>query len=259
MRSFQILSLALLASAIGCAADSGPVVGDDELSGETGDGEAAKADGIDTFGIYTATKVGAFECNGAGSCTHVELARANRTTTKCADGSTAETCEVRTLDFSGLHLSATKLDELTTKLQKSANDPEQGAQLLIRGEYVHGTNPVQPAVADWVTFKVTQVWEAQFGNGNNDGVFVMASDNGRRCITAPCESTNEARLNSTRTLAIDGLDWSQEVQPDAYVAKANAAMVKQDGLIIVGYRTHDEVSGKQTTLRDINQMYLLVK
>ena len=41
--------------------------GDDPLAGETNDGEKADGTGVDTFGIYTAIKVGAFECNGLGS------------------------------------------------------------------------------------------------------------------------------------------------------------------------------------------------
>src|SRR5205823_5975564 len=145
---------------------------------------AAKADGTDTFGIYTAQKVGAFECNGAGSCTHVALTRANRSTTTCADGSTKTSCDVRTLDFSKLHLSSTKLGTVMAKLQASAATPEIGAQLLVRGTYVHGTNPVSPNV-DWVTLQVTELWVAQVDGGSLDGTFVMVRDNGRRCFEPP--------------------------------------------------------------------------
>src|SRR5882762_5319681 len=98
MRTF--LALALLSTTACTTDNSGTTRGDDELAGENGqDGEAAKADGIDTFGLFTVTKIGAFECNGAGSCTHLELARAGRSTMTCADGSTAETCEARTFDL----------------------------------------------------------------------------------------------------------------------------------------------------------------
>ena len=72
-----------------------------------------------------------------------------------------------------------------TKLQASAATPEIGAQLLVRGKYVHGTNPLYPDV-DWVTFQVTELWVAQLADGTVDGTFVMIRDNGRRCIDAPC-------------------------------------------------------------------------
>src|SRR5689334_7159928 len=115
---------------------------DDPLAGETNDGEKADGTGIDTFGIYTAQKVGAFECNGAGSCTHVSLVRANRTSTYCADGTYKTSCDLSTLDFSKLGLSSSQLSDVSDKLQASASTPEIGAQLLVRGKYVHGTNPL---------------------------------------------------------------------------------------------------------------------
>lgn len=262
MRNFTSTSFSFLFAStliVGCATDSSQSVpGDDELAGETGDGEAPKADGIDTFGIYTAVKVGAFECNGQGSCTHVELARANRTTTTCADGSVGESCQVRFLDFSKLNLSATKLDNATKKLQASAADPTISAQLLVRGKYVHGTNPLSPGV-DWVTFEVSELWVASLGNGNLDGTFVMVNDNGRRCIDAPCHSLHEARVNSSRAMDIDGFDFSEEAQPSVLEDKLTAADTQEDGVIIVGYRTHGTLIHLPTTMRTIDQAFFRVK
>src|SRR2546423_7492606 len=114
-------SLALVLFAAACTTNPGTTPGTDELGGESGDGEAAKADGVDTFGMYTVTKIGAFECNGAGSCTHLELARANRSTTTCADGTADASCEARTFDLTSLKLSASKTDKVMAALQASAN------------------------------------------------------------------------------------------------------------------------------------------
>jgi hypothetical protein len=80
----------------------------------------ADGNGVDTFGIYSAIKVGEFECNGAGSCTHVTLTRTNRSTTLCADGAYHASCDVRYLDFSALGLSSGKIDDVTSALQASA-------------------------------------------------------------------------------------------------------------------------------------------
>lgn len=242
-----------------CATDSSTVAGDDQLAGETGDGEAAKADGIDTFGIFTAQKVGAFECNGVGSCTHVALTRANRSTTTCADGSSKASCDVRTLDFSKLHLSSSKLADVQAKLQASAATPEIGAQLLVRGAYVHGTNPTAPGV-DWVTFQVTEVWAAQLPNGTLDGTFVMVGLNNIRCITAPCPTVSEARVNSTRQMNTEGLDWQDNAAqaPSALQDAISEAMGTPDGVIVTGFRTHD-AAHSSTNLRTVEQAFLRVK
>jgi hypothetical protein len=242
-----------------CATDSSTTAGDDQLAGETGDGEAAKADGVDTFGIFTAQKVGAFECNGAGSCTHVALTRANRSTTTCADGGTKASCDVRTLDFSKLHLSSSKLADAMAKLQASAATPDIGAQLLVRGAYVHGTNPTAPGV-DWVTFQVTELWTAQLATGTLDGTFVMVADNNIRCITAPCPTVSEARVNSSRAMNTEGLDWgdSNAQGPTALQDQVGEAMGQPDGVIVTGFRTHD-TGHASTNYRTVEQLFLRVK
>lgn len=261
----RTLSLALLLGTslfAACAADGtsdSTTPGDDELAGENGaDGEKADANALqDTFGIYMAQKVGAFECNGAGSCTHVDLVRAGRSTTTCADGSSKASCEVRGLDFTKLNLSSSKLNDVTKKLQASAATPEIGPQLLLRGKYVHGSNPLNPGV-DWITFQVTELWVAQIPDGVTDGSLVMIRDNGIRCIEAPCPSLNEARLNSTRTMNIHGIDWptglASSIQDKIYTATT-----KPDGVIVAGDRSHGTILHQPTNLRTVNQAFVNVK
>src|SRR4051812_24312983 len=118
--SFLSLSLSLITACATQGGSSTTTPGDDELAGEDGDGEVAKADSVDNFDYLEVRKIGAFECNGVGSCTHLELDRANRSTTKCADGAMAEVCQARTLDLSKLTLSAAKKDAIMTALQKQA-------------------------------------------------------------------------------------------------------------------------------------------
>jgi hypothetical protein len=258
-----VLGTSLLAACAAQTGSTGTTPSDDPLAGETNDGEKADGNGVDTFGIYTAIKVGAFECNGLGSCTHVTLTRANRSTTYCADGSYHASCDVRYLDFSKLGLSSSKTTEVMGKLQASANDPTIGAQVLVRGKYIHGTNPVYPNV-DWVTFQVTELWESGMDDGTVDGTFVMLTDNGKRCIDGPCPATTETRLNSTRHVDIDGLDW-----PDAYQKEVTSpgwlpnrvydALTQADGVIVIGDRTTGTIMHLPTQLRSVNQAYLLVK
>ena len=244
-----------------CAQDaSSTTPGDDELAGESAaDGDKADGNALqDTFGIYTAQKVGAFECNGLGSCTHVDLALAGRSSTTCADGSKGATCSVRYLDFSTLKLTSSQTANLQAKIQASASTPEIGAQLLVRGKYIHGTNPNQPNVPDWVTFQVTEVWVAQMAEAVTDGTFVMLRENGRRCVTAPCATVNENRLNSSRNIDMHGLDLPSEMSTSIANKLGDATLVA-DGLIVVGDRTHGKVSGQATTLRSVNQAFVVVK
>jgi hypothetical protein len=258
-----LFASSLLAACAAQNSSTGTVPADDPLAGETNDGEKADGNGVDTFGIYSAVKVGAFECNGLGSCTHVTLTRTNRSTTFCADGAYHASCDVRYLDFSKLGLSASQIDDLTSALQASANDTTLGPQLLVRGKYIHGTNQLYPNV-DWVTFQVTEVWAAQMNDGVVDGTFVMLTDNGKRCIDAPCPATTETRINSTRHVDIDGLDWPEAYQkevtsPGWLPNRVYDAMTQADGVIVVGDRTTGTIMHLPEQLRSVNQAYLLVK
>jgi hypothetical protein len=89
-------------------------------------------------------------------------------------------------------------------------------------------------------------------------------DNGRRCFEPPCAATTEARVNSTRTMDIDGLDWPAEF--DKYVTSPSwlpnrvmTALSQTDGVIVVGYRTHGTIMHLPTTERSVNQVFLRVK
>jgi hypothetical protein len=249
-----LLGSTLLAA---CATDAGTTTpGEDELAGDNGnDGTKADENALqDTFGIYTAQKVGAFECNGLGSCTHVDLASAGRSTTTCADGSKAAACSVKFLDFTALGLTTSQASAATAKLQASAATPEIGPQLLVRGKFVTTTQQS----GDAVTFQVTELWQAQLADAATDGTYVMLRDAGIRCITAPCPSLNENRINSTRNLNIDGIDWPEEMATSLQ-SKIYDATTKVDGVILAGDRTHGKENGKTTNLRTVNQAFLRVK
>ncbi|MEO8550032.1 MAG: DUF6748 domain-containing protein [Kofleriaceae bacterium] len=253
----MLLGSSLLAACT--TTDSGTTPGEDELAGDTGnDGDKADENALqDTFGIYAAQKVGTYECNGLGSCTHVELASAGRSTTLCADGSKAESCSVRYLDFSQVALKASTKTKVDQKLQASAATPEIGAQLMVRGKYVHGTNPTQQG-GDWVTFQVTQVWVAQLPDAITEGTFVMVRESGIRCITAPCPSLNENRINSTRNLNIDGIDWPSDIS-ETIQGRIYDATTQRDGVVLAGDRTHGRINGKTTNLRTVNQAFVLAQ
>jgi hypothetical protein len=248
-----------------CATNDDPSTttpGDDELAGENGqDGEKADENALqDTFDIYTAQKVGAFDCIGIGHCTHVDIIRAGRSTTTCADGSSQASCQVDSLDLSMLGLSDSHLTDVYAKLQASAATPEIGPQLLVRGKFVHHTD-VSAAKLDWDDFQVSELWVAQMPNTAPDGTFVMLRTTGHFCVDSPCGYMNEARLNSTRNMNMDGLDWpapyrSLITNPGWLPNRVITAESIADGVIVAGDRTHGEFMHLPTTLRSVNQVFL---
>src|SRR5262249_26743595 len=104
----------------------------------------------------------------------------------------------------------------------------------------------------------------QIDDGTLDGTFVMVTDNGRRCFDGGCESVRETRLNSTRFVDINGLDWPAEYQqevtsPGWLPNRVDTAIGNGDGAIVVGNRTHGTANHLPTTLRSVNQVFLRVK
>ena len=249
-----ILGSTLLAA---CATDAGGTTpGEDELAGDNGN-DGSKVDEIavqDTFVIYTTQKNNTNKNKNHNSNTHVDLKNTNHTTTTSTDGSKSAACSVKYLDFSALGLTTTQAGTASDKLQASAATPEIGPQLLVRGKFV--TTPTQSG--DAVTFQVTELWQAQLADASTDGTFVMVRDAGIRCITAPCASLNENRLNSTRNLNIHGIDWPQDLSASLQ-SKIYDATTKVDGVILVGDRTHGKENGQTTNLRSVNQAFLRVK
>jgi hypothetical protein len=252
MIRFASLSVALVA----CTSAPSPTT--DPLAGETNDG--SKADGtstVDTFGMFTVTKIGAFECNGAGSCTHLQLARTNRSTMTCADGSAAATCDARTFDLSSMAQSPDQSGAGTAALQASANDGTP--HVIVRGDFVHGTNPLYPDV-DWVTFAPTEIWISQMDGAVMEGLFVLVQDNGLRCFEPPCAAYTEYKLNSTRSATIDGLDWGPDqpvvTSPGALSNRVATAIANGQGAIVVGDRTTGTIMGLPEQLRSVNQVWL---
>jgi len=165
-------------------------------------GEAPKADAAhDNFGFMAVEKTDAFR-----------LSRPNRSTIKCNDGEYHDACGVQAIAWDKL-LTKAQMTKVEAAIERQAKDPSLGVQVLVKGEYkVYG---------DFVAFEPTEVWLAQKTDGNTDGTFVRLFDRGIRCITAPCPQYEEGRLNSSRQMNIDGIDFgdtSDSLQEKIYTA-----------------------------------------
>jgi hypothetical protein len=81
-------------------------------------------------------------------------------------------------------------------------------------------------------------------------------DRGIRCIAAPCETHHEARLNSTASRNIAGVDLSGAGATDKAESDANMAMTSSDGIIIAGVHTRVTGPAGRSQMLKATQFYL---
>jgi hypothetical protein len=226
----------------------------DELAGETAEDAALDNDGkadAAVDGAYTF-----FELHGDMRkcsfplCGGHFLDRVNRTTTKCHDGSSAEACYTPELDFSESGISQAGQDLIRSASFQGAI--EGSAKPLVRGRFAKKNfNTPSPALGRFV---VTEVWLPQ-GPFAADGVFVRIHDNGLRCIQAPCPSTGEKGLNTSRSASISDIDFSMSgVTEDAWGELVNE-LVAPHGLIIAGDRFNVSIEGRKGKGRTATNVY----
>lgn len=231
----------------GCTADQPTTPGTDELAGENGqDGETPKADGVDNFGFLAVTPTHAV-CTSPLFCVNYSVARVNRSTTQCWGGSYAASCRIHDINWANLGLSPSKITKLEAAIDSTTD--ATGPQVLVRGELKN--------FVEFTELEPTEVWIAQRTGGKADGTFVRIFDRGIRCITAPCPQFEEGRLNSTREMAIDGLDYGNSAE-DALQERVYDATTKPTGAIVVGDRSTRSAGSFVEKLRTVNQVFLPV-
>lgn len=228
------MRLAILASSIllsslvpACATD----VPADELANEGGDGEAGKADAAGAFTYFTVTP-DLRACSLGARCGGFFIARPNRSTTACGLGVTKSRCYVDAIDWSGTAMPASVAASYEERLRA-------GETLIVKGD-------LAAADATHASLAATEIWVAGSATGVTDGVFVLVKDNGVRCITAPCPSTTETRLNSTRHAAIAEVDFTPSGAADDDIANASA-QIGDAGVIVVGDRFYGTAKSKGRT------------
>lgn len=231
LRVFASLSAVLLATACD---PQGPAPTDDELAGESdADGEAGKADGIDSTFTYFRIERDLRKCISP-LCGGFFVSRANRAYTQCADGSWDSRCYVADLDFSSSGLSSAQVEEISGSV---GND-----KVLLRGEvgsFVH------ESFGELGRLHVSEAW---MGGSDEDagGLFVRVTDSGLVCFAAPCHGTlREAKLNSVLTATMSELDLSWTDVSDEESAAAFDHVFGDDGLIVSGWRYYYYQGGWQ--------------
>lgn len=103
-----------------------------------------------------------------------------------------------------------------------------------------------------------EVW-LPAGNAQPSGTYYRVRDRGVRCIAAPCETHHEAKLNTSVSRNIAGVDLSGAGATDKAESEANMAMTAPDGVIVAG--VHNRVTGPagRSQMLKATQFYLRAK
>lgn len=89
-------------------------------------------------------------------------------------------------------------------------------------------------------FRVSESWQAASDN-QATGTYYRVKDRGLRCITHPCPTHHEAKLNSIVHANIAGADLNGAGAKEELVGEASRAMTEPDGVLVAG--SHEPVTG----------------
>jgi hypothetical protein len=245
-----VAALAASVFVVGCAANEvDELAGPDEA--EPLDGKADVSEG----GVHTYFEISRDmrKCSFP-LCGGFHLDRLNASTTKCHDGSTADVCYTPELDWSESGLSQAAIEKLEVAAAQSVL--KEGVHAIVRGRFAKKnlTTP-SPALGRFI---VTEAWLSQ-SDAVSSGVFAKVADNGVRCITAPCPSTGEKALNTSRSAAIHEIDFADSGIDDALLSELTGDMFEPHGLIIAGERYTFKQNGNKAKGRTATAVYRRLK
>src|SRR5690606_11183100 len=100
----------------------------------------------------------------------------------------------------------------------------------------------------------TEAWIAQ-GPGDAAGPVAKIEDSGIRCITHPCPSLRERKLNSSVRVEIAELGWDKAGVRDEQIGNALSKM-HEGHLIVSGYRYTVSGPAGEAKARGVTQFWL---
>lgn len=159
--------------------------------------------------------------------------RVNQPRTLCANGRYAADCYVAEIDW-------------------NSHGQVEPNRALIRGDIVGNMNSRFGRLG---RFRVRESWEAA-GSSAPSGDFFNVRDLGIRCITHPCLTHHEARLNTTVSRNVAGVELNGAGATDAAIQQAFTALTSREGILVSG--SHHPVvgpAGRAQALR-ASQFYL---
>ncbi|HUS30637.1 MAG TPA: DUF6748 domain-containing protein [Kofleriaceae bacterium] len=204
-------------------------------------GDASKADAAGGTYTYYFVQQDQRRC-ASPMCGGVFYRLANATKTVCLDGKKADRCYAASSDLTKLGLDETN----TTKVQDKLNYGE----VLMRATI---GSKAYPGVGTFAKLNAKEAWLPQ-GPNPVEGPIMKIEDSGIRCITFPCPSLNEKKLNSSVTQAIADLQWDHSGASERLVGTA-LDKLHTDGLIVSGYRTTVTGPAGQGKARSVTQLW----
>jgi hypothetical protein len=162
----------------------------------------------------------------------------NRATTTCLDGSEAPECYVEGLDWSSTRFSADEQVKLSA------------TPAVFRGAFVAAED-----VGRFAALRVGDVWAPAVtpsvvgGYLEPAATFYRASDNGARCITWPCPTTTQQKLNGAESLVVAGVDLSASCADARQTDEGYRALVSAAGILVDG--SDDWIRGPGGTMREL--------
>ena len=159
----------------------------------------------------------------------------NQSRTRCHNGRFMQECYVASIEWNG--------------------QPEpQNERALVRGSLISWGDR-RPALG---VLQAREVW-LPAGNNQASGTYFRVNDRGVRCIAAPCETHHEARLNSTASRNIAGVDLSGTGATYEQQHEANTTMISPEGVLVAG--VHRRVTGPagRSQMLKASQFYLRAK
>jgi len=162
------------------------------------------------------------------TCGGVYVKQVNASLTECLDGTLQEDCYIAEFDLTQLGLDQASLDTLRTSAE--------GGKAVIRGTFQKLIIQTQESTV----LLASEGWLGRAGAESPAGDFYRVLSNGVVCVTWPCPSLTEEKLNTIDAQSIHGLDLASSGADQAALADGNAALGTA-GVLVVG--THSTITG----------------
>jgi hypothetical protein len=160
--------------------------------------------------------------------------RVNMSSTRCADGRFRAECYVAEIDGNG----------------QAESD---GAQ-LVRGTIVARR---YERFGNLGALRISEAWKS-LGPNQPAGTFYLVRDRGVRCIAFPCPTHHEAKLNSSFSRNIAGVNL-EAAGLGENASVVNAAITGPEGVIVAGQDSPVKGPGGQSFELRVTQVYLPIK
>jgi hypothetical protein len=201
-------------------------------TGDVSPASSAPADPPVDGSAYVTIRKDVRRC-AAPMCGGYFVRRANNQRMKCSNQRNALDCYVAEIDWNG-------------------NAKVEPSRALLRGEIVDG---VKSPAGKFDRLRVLESWQGN-GSKNATSEFYRVRDLRINCITHPCMTHHEARLNSTFERDIAGVELNNAGAADAIIQEAVQAMRSEEGIIVSG--SHRRETGPAGTAESLvaSQIYL---